>query len=448
MSSRPEYLLRLALAVILAVAFGLRLGAINETVVIDPIRADAYDYFNYAINLKRHGVYSRTPAGAETPQPDALRSPGYPLMLAAFAEQPPTDLMVWKVQLLQVVLDCLTVLLAFGIFRRLMSGGWALTATLLVAVSPHLISSTTYLLTETLFTFLTTAALWLTVTSFSTRWLTPAVAAGAVLALAALTRPTLQYFIVPLVALLVVGKDRRANVGIAVAAAAGFVLAFSPWIVRNLAAIGSATDPTLATTALHHGMYPDFMYRDIPESRGVAYRYDPRTPEIAESRSTVLDEIRRRFGEEPGRHLRWYLLGKPITLLSWNVIAGIGDVFVYPIAASPYLTTPAYYLTRTFMMWLHWPLVVLALLAAVSAWVPAIGRRMRDDTRFAMRLLSLVLAYFIVLHVAAAPYPRYGVPLRPVIYGLAILELATLVSWVRAAVSRRRPARERPVDVV
>ncbi len=97
------------------------------------------------------------------------------------------------------------------------------------------------------------------------------------------------------------------------------------------------------------------------------YKMLPGFDEITKSKGTVLREIARRFAEEPARHLEWYLVKKPITLLSWNIIAGAGagGLFIYPVNSSPYVSHAAYINTYIGMKALHWPLVILAVFATV-----------------------------------------------------------------------------------
>ena len=420
-TSKPPYLRYLAAAVLFAIAFGLRLGAVNQTTVPDPLRADADDYFTYALNLKHHGTFSRQTYNIDAdPKPDAVRSPGYPVFLLPLAEQPSSDFVIWRITLVQAVLGSLSVLLALGIYRRLMSEGWALGAALLTALSPHLINITTLVLSETLFIFLTLLSLWLMIRMHETGSRRLALIAGTVIACAALTRPTLQYFVVPLAGMLLL-TGWRANLRLAIPLLLGFVLVFTPWQIRNLHQTGHLSDPTLTINAFHHGMYPDFRYQDRPETTGFPYLYNPRNTEFSSSKESVLAEIGRRFREEPARHLKWYLLGKPVTLLQWNILAGIGDILIYPVTASPYIYEPLYVYTHNLMRLLHWPLVALALIATLAAWWPATARRLSATPRFTLRLLSLFMLYFIALHIVAAPFPRYGIPLRPVIYGLGML---------------------------
>ncbi|MGB5511130.1 MAG: glycosyltransferase family 39 protein [Woeseiaceae bacterium] len=430
MSINPRMLSILAATALFAIAVGLRLGAVNATEVQNPIRADAADYYTYAVNLKKHRTYSRATISDTAPVPDAVRSPGYPVFLTMFVEDPPTQFMLWRIVAAQALLDSLTVLLALAIFRRFLPEGLALGAGLLTALSPHLISASTYLLTETLFVFLTTLSIWLLIKLFVDQNRVVAIAAGAIIAAATLTRPTLQFFIIPAAGILYFVLARRDRLRLITPLLVGFVLVVSPWVIRNLGPIGSPTDPILSTLSLQHGMYPDFRYQDIPESTGIPYRYDPRSDEITESKGTVLREIGRRFSEEPVRHLEWYLLKKPITLLSWNIIAGAGGIFIYPVNSSPYLSQATYINTYIGMKALHWPLVILALFATVMIWTP-VAKGLPANTLFATRLLSLLMLYFLSLHVIVAPYPRYGIPLRPAIYGLALFQCWWIFTWLK-----------------
>lgn len=437
--SNQQLIRFLAVTILFAIALVLRLDAIKGTVIDDPLRADAAHYYLYALNLKYHHVYSGAAFNPEkAPKPDAVRTPLYPLFLTAFAVTPPTTAMVWKIQFAQAFLGSLTVLLMLAVFRRLMPAGWAYAAALMLAISPHLVMISVYVLSETLYIFLLALALWLLVTAHRRDARTLALLAGTVVAAAALTRPTLQYFVVPLFLMVGLAGGGRFKLRLAMPLLLGFTLIFAPWTLRNLQAIGSMSDQTLTIKALHHGMYPDFRYRDDPESTGFPYNYDPRGREIGASMDSVLQEIRRRFAEEPGRHLAWYLGGKPVALLSWDIVQGMGDAFIYPMLSTPYTDQPAFYGTRWLMKTLHWPLVCLSLAATLLVWFPAARTRLPADTLFTARLLSLLMLYYIALHIIGAPFPRYGIPLRPAIYGLALLPCAVATAGVLSFIRREK----------
>lgn len=421
------------LTLILLIAGYLRFGALNQTVVLAPLRADAGQYFSYAFNLKYRGVYSvARPAPHSQPRPDAYRSPGYPLFMAAFMGDVPAKTMLFQITLAQTFLGLATVLLAFGLFRHFVPSAWALCGALFVALSPHLVSMGTYILSESLYIFLCVLAMWLVAQTVRTKSIWVGVLAGAVLASGALTRPTLEYFIVPLLMVWFISGSKQTRTHLVPAVLIGFVLVFSPWLIRNEISTGRLTNPRLAINTLQDGMYPDFMYHGNKASFGIPYRFDPRSREIGASMDSVLHEIASRFKREPTRELNWYLFGKPVTFFSWNIIAGEGDVFVYPVKSSPYLNQPFFQATHAIMRWLHWPLIVLCLIECAFVW-----RRSHDDKpmssekRLVRRLLATLVLYYLILHIVGAPYPRYSIPLLPFIFGLAMVPLLAAVGAVR-----------------
>lgn len=130
-------------------------------------------------------------------------------------------------------------------------------------------------------------------------------------------------------------------------------------------------------------------------------------------------------------HIVWFFLKKPISFWSWNIVAGQGDVFIYPVQRTPYSDEPPFVWSHRLMKFLHLPLVCLGLLGCVLSWLPAATRQMRPEALPVVRFISLLLVYFTALHVVGAPFPRYSIPLRPFIYGMAIFSAAFLWSHVR-----------------
>lgn len=109
-------LIPIGLIAILTLALGLRVHTVFNTEVIVPLRADAGEYFLYAYNLKHFGIFSMSPAGfaqTGTPEPDAFRTPGYPLFLALFIDDKVSEKMLAQILLTQAFLSTLTVYLTF-----------------------------------------------------------------------------------------------------------------------------------------------------------------------------------------------------------------------------------------------------------------------------------------------------------------------------------------------
>jgi hypothetical protein len=76
---------------------------------------------------------------------------------------------------------------------------------------------------------------------------------------------------------------------------------------------------------------------------------------------------------------------------------------------------------------LHGTLTVLALMASVFVWLPWIKGALTDSGIIVTRFISLIMIYFILVHIVGTPLPRYSVPLRPFIYGLSMLGARLIV---------------------
>jgi 4-amino-4-deoxy-L-arabinose transferase-like glycosyltransferase len=317
------------------------------------------------------------------------------------------------------------------VYRRFLTFYWAAIAALLTVLSPHLIVVNSYALTETLFCFfLVLAAGWLALSSSWNSWIASGFM-GVLLAAACLVRPSLQYFPPLLAFFLGVVLSRRGHAKSAAALLLGFLLVMAPWFVRNLTTLQRLSDNTLSVAFLHHGIYIDFMHNQQQESFGYPYKFDPRSSEIGKSTETVVTEIVERFRQAPMEYAVWFFLKKPITFWSWNIVAGQGDVFIYPVQRTPYGDDPLFVLSHRLMKFLHLPLVCLGLLGCVLSWLPAAARQVRPEALPVVRFISLLLIYFTAMHVLGAPFPRYSIPLRPFIYGMAIFSAVFLWNHVR-----------------
>lgn len=405
----------LLLVLVIAIGAFLRFQAVQNTEVIGPLRADAGQYVSYAMNTLNHGVYSKDQFNSPgAPTPDAVRAPAYPIFLAAvLATSPGAPLVL--IQYLQAALSTATILLSFLLFRRFLPPIWTNAVALLVAISPHLVIANVYILSESVFTFGLLASLLICARTYERGGMTAAFIAGAVFGLLTLTRAAVQYFILVLAAIL---RLEGKSVHFILTLVLGFALAFGAWSIRNVSSTGGMSDDTLKINFLHHGMYPDFKYQDQDHTYGFPYRHDPDSASISESTSTILYEILNRFSEEPGRHLRWFILGKPAAFWQWDIIQGMGDIYVYPVKSSPYFSRPVFQWTHSVAQFLHTPLVILGLLGSITCWFWS-ARLETRSAAFCVKLVAAMIIYYQLIHMIGAPFPRYSVPLRPLIYAMA-----------------------------
>jgi hypothetical protein len=288
--------------------------------------------------------------------------------------------------------------------------------------------SNVYVLTESVFTFGLLASLLLCAYAYERGGKLLAFFVGTAFGVLTLTRSAVQYFIVVVAALLRWEGKPRGFVALAVL---GFLVVFGAWSVRNIQATGHMADNTLMIKFLSHGMYPDFVYKGEQDTYGYPYRYDPDSSAIESSTASVLTAILNRFRKEPIRHLRWFILGKPIVFWQWNIIQGMGDAYVYPVKASPYVSRPLFRWTHALSRFLHAPVVILGLLGSIFCWLPGSAFTTRS-TEFCTKLIASLLIYYQVVHMIGAPFPRYSVPLQPLVYGMAMYFIWASYAWILA----------------
>jgi len=350
----PAFVAFGALFIILAFGTALRYQAFARSVVPDYPHGDAAKYFLYAYNLTNFGVYSHgkmavLPAhtdketAREIIKPDALNTPGYPLYLSLFLGGDYVKSQSDRARLGQVILSSLTILLAYAAFSpfgRLYGLGIAT----LTALSPHLINMNLFLLTETLFCFLLMACVWVISRMNANSRLGWFLLMGLLLTMTTMTRPWIQAYLFVFVGYLIFSKLRFSARQI-IFVFIGAAIVTTPWLVRNSMVLGIAADPSQLTNSIHHGMNPNMMYEEQSETLGYAYKADPMAPQLGNSLRVTVTEIARRAKAEPNKYVKWYLVGKIQSVLSWKIIAGADAIFVYHVEESPYFDVPKFYLS-------------------------------------------------------------------------------------------------------
>lgn len=411
----------------------LRYAYLQGTEVVAPGEAgDAGYYLRYAGNLMQHGVFSKDNTQIP-PTPDAYWAPGYPLFLATLissAERAGADSYL-VVRGAQIVLGTAAIALTFALALSCVPPGWALLAAVLVALSPHLISTEQYLLSETLTLFLLLASLLLFVRGMLRASAALQLGAGVGFALTYMTNPV-TLFIAP-VALGITwfaGRGREADCPRVSRRSAALIicpllLTLSLWAVR-----GAVSVPPEAPDAgsrllvnLVQGMHPDFHAR---------WRANPRDPEnpatldmhfVDGSYVRFFERLNEEFSAQPARMLQWYLLEKPLLLWDWDIRVGAGDIYTYPVFYSLYQTTRPALATYVAMRSLHHWLFGFAVLSMVFLL------RRDNAQHWAPLLLYACLSYVSAVYVVAQSEPRYSFPLRPEMYIMATFFLWQL--WRR-----------------
>ncbi len=214
-------------------------------------------------------------------EPELRRTPLYPVFIAAVLASGGN---LATLAVVQHGLGVVTAALTFGLGRVALGGvvgrPAGLLAGLMVALSGPLLVYEHYLMSEALFTLtLTLGLLVLTVALRrpSARWL---LAAGAAIALAALTRPIGQA-VVPIALVLPVLLALpawRTGLRRAALVATGIVLVLAPWTIRNLALHG--------TTGADGALGQALIGRTVRHDKGFRYD-DPANPDPDPTRAAA-----------------------------------------------------------------------------------------------------------------------------------------------------------------
>lgn len=434
-SSKQEHLKAakvFAVFFVLLLALFLRLQVVSLSANPTPVRADAVDYFMYSYNLNTYGIYSKSTEGfavKKEPKSDSYRTPGYPFFLMPFINESTAtiddiDVVLYAQSILSFIAVIFFLFLAQKIFPFYIS----IVPAFFLAISPHIVNSNVYVLTESLFSSLLIAAIFACFYACNRKmpyfWIT----VGIVIGFASLVRPTLQFYILVPVGLVVFSKGNEflRKKWITIFLLLGFFIIFGPWLIfKNNYVERNESDPrSLLTVGIYHGMFPDMMYQDRPETRGYAYRFDPNAESIPRSFESLGKELYRRFTEAPLKHATWYLLKKPMIYWQWDTISGWKDTFVYPLESTPYHYEPIFRVTHIISK-ITYPLVMLfALLGNIIIWIPAATKNLSQRSVFTFKMISLLIIYFTLLHVVFAPYPRYSVPLKPFIFMMAMFPVS------------------------
>ena len=77
---------------------------------------------------------------------------------------------------------------------------------------------------------------------------------------------------------------------------------------------------------------------------------------------------------------------------------------------------------------IHGLLTILALVTSVFVWFPLAKTTLSEQGLIVARFISLVVIYFILVHIVGIPLPRNSVPLQPFIYGLSVLGTCLMVT--------------------
>jgi 4-amino-4-deoxy-L-arabinose transferase-like glycosyltransferase len=428
-------------------ALYFRATAVQTTIVDEPLRADAGEYYFSAYNLVRYGIYSRSPGQLANPpqsvKPDAYRPPGLPIIIAALLYlSPDGTTIVRSVQFLNILAGTAAAIALFLAATAIFALPAAFAAGLLAAASPHLVAVSVYLLTEPYAILLTAVLLMVAAIRIPDNGPSRAayfLALGALVGGLSLFRPIFIAF-APL--LCFAFETRRDRIAALLLGCAGAACVVAPWMIRNALTVTDGSGSLIAATMLD-GSYRGYVYNGDLATFPYARFADPMFETARQTVARALDEIRLRIAADPLGMALWYLIEKPTYLLRWGNVDGAGDVFVYPVLASPFSDDPLFLLTHRIYAASHDLIVVLAAIGGSLVWIKPVMQFGGFGQLQALRMASLMLIFLYAAHLPFFAATRYALPTFPALYLLFLIPLVLLARLFRDLMSDRAPFADR-----
>ena len=260
-----------------------------------PIEGDAYQYKIIAQNLLYHRVYSLS---EEAPYlPTTFREPGYPVFLA---------FLLWlfkgkstAIYLTQIIIFVLTVILVYSLSSKILGEKMARWVALITALCPTLANYPSYLLSETLFTFLLVLFMDTVLKAAETNKTSWYVCSGFLLGLSALTKSITVLLFIPIAfsGLLYSGninlflKKYLKNFTILTLS---FLVIIAPWFMRNYTKFGKfSLNLRFSSILWIRGSKLDYDFKDIKKEIAFSlseYLGKRLYPEVEESNRFLLKE--------------------------------------------------------------------------------------------------------------------------------------------------------------
>jgi len=394
----------LPLLLVLALGLALRLVALHAAGDMPRLPGDEDYYVRMARAIEARGEH-----------PGSYRGPGHPFFMAlVFRLAGPENLNAVRVA--GILLSVLSVALVFHVVSRQYSRRAALWSALATALSPNLIHFSFFLWSETLFTALLLAVLWLLQRYDDAESIRDLAVAGVVLGLAVLTRESILPFTPVVLAWLLL---RPAPLAQRLRRAALFafclLLPILPWTIRNY--------------RVHHTLVLVSTCRWYPMALGNQTGELMRR-ELSTPRAEPLDEAR---AEAHWRELALAGIRNEQPLWIFRKIARNVPSLLSPCTQLVYFVGQRWYpqyspLKRHLLLSVEIGGHVLLLLLGTLGLCLARGGRVKT-------LVLLFIAYTFCLHIVANSCARFLLPLLP----FACLYIGPLIAGGTLLV--RTPAR-------
>lgn len=313
------------------------------------------------------------------------------------------------IKIVQVIVDSATTVTLFFLMRELVDARVALLSGATYAMFPYAIYATTYIGSETFFTFFLSIFVWLFTLAIKYQKLSCWMFAGLALGVATMTRGTTQFF--PLFAGLLLLKSREGKLSRDLSHyflfCFCFALIISPWTIRNYLVLHEFVPVATGASVFLQGSAERFLTIEGKKREWPEWFEQLRANGIIQpspgSSPVQWDRFQLRAGIES---YRYQLVNDP-----WGLARFILVKFARIWYATESGRNHGVILASNIVLYLlaAGGIVILQVRKNPHAWI-----------------LTFVVGYIVLLHWISLPLFRYLVPVMPYIIGLAAVALLTL----------------------
>ncbi len=394
-----------------------------QSVDQENIRGDAVQYYRYAWNMVHRGVFSSASPASPTAIPNSFRDPGYPtLMAGVLALTNSFQSFYATMLLLQGLLGSVTIAMLIVAFRTWLSTAWLAVAGCIMAIWPHSVTITAYLLSETLLAFLCAGGFLALSWAIRRPTYGTFVAAGFAFGTAAMTNAVLIPFGAVLAAVLWWRHHTTGRLALTLALTS-LVLPMA-WGVRSLTLPPAASATSRAITNLVQGSWPTYhvAYQlaaqgdedSIEQLAGMQYEMNL----LQKDPGAGVTLMQHRMAQLPLPYLFWYL-SKPKLLWDWDIRIGQGDIYVYATRLSPFAKGGPWSPLEGICFVMN-PLLMIMALVGVIAGIFSNGRNP------ILTSVTVLILFVTFVYSVLQSEPRYSIPFR----GLEIALAASGSAWI------------------
>ncbi|MBC8079581.1 MAG: glycosyltransferase family 39 protein [Gorillibacterium sp.] len=394
--SAPKRLLYLVLAVTLILKIVLVLSSGPDF----NYQSDDREYLRSASILLEQGTLTYN----DPTRPSAFITPAYPGFLAILIKLTGSiPAAAQSARILQAVMITIAMWLLYGIGTRLFDAKSALLSVILCSVYPPLWLISNFIFTESLFILVLFALITVVLRAEEHPTLSMAILFGLIWAAAVYVRPTIALW--PGIVLLVLAARKRVSFAqlarCGLTAALVFSLCLAPWWARNYRVSGGDFIPLTKSSGnpLLLGTYPWTVPALFLDEQRTWHKTNNLWVNDQEDAKRAVDRLKTGFRHSFWTYFSWYTVGK--FLLFW------GDVFYW---------LPLPWIPLSAAIILHEVFLIIGFIGVV--------RYRRHNAG----LIISLLVYMTVLHMIYLPHSRYSLPLMPILFLFASLEILRLVT--------------------